>query len=292
MSDDLQAHLAGGVTTVARAWAVARRDGPVLGFTDHDRALRFDGVDFAADAGLTARAFEQATGLSVDNTEAAGVLSAEAITEADIAAGRYDGAEVTVWQVNWADVAQRRVIFRGHLGEVTRRGGGFTAELRGLADALNREQGRIYHPRCAAVLGDGQCRARLDQPGMATEAVIASVEGNRIIELDELGGFDDGWFTGGRVEVVEGQAAGLSGLVRGDQRLPDGRHRLEMWQAIGAPLMAGERLRLWPGCDKSAETCRLKFNNFMNFRGFPHIPGEDWLMASPAQAPDRARGGA
>lgn len=61
---------------------------------------------------------------------------------------------------------------------------------------------------------------------------------------------------------------------------------------MGAPLMSGERLRLWPGCDKSAETCRLKFNNFMNFRGFPHIPGEDWLMASPHATHGSRTGGA
>jgi uncharacterized phage protein (TIGR02218 family) len=35
------------------------------------------------------------------------------------------------------------------------------------------------------------------------------------------------------------------------------------------------------GCDKRAETCRAKFGNFLNFRGFPHIPGEDWVTAYP-----------
>ena len=290
MSDLLRVHLDSGATTVARAWRVRRRDGRTLGFTDHDRGLRFEGEDFAADAGLTARAFEQATGLSVDNTEAVGILSAEAITEADITAGRYDGAEVTVWLVNWTDTAQRRVLFRGHIGEVTRTGAAFTAELRGLAEALNREQGRIYHPRCSAVLGDGQCRADLARPGMCAEAMVSEVEG-AVIQIADLGGFEHGWFAGGRLEVIDGAAAGLAVMIRSDTRLASGSHRVDLWQSAPLALAPATRVKLIPGCDRAAETCRLKFANFLNFRGFPHIPGEDWLMAAPASAPQRARAG-
>ena len=74
---------------------------------------------------------QQSTGLSVDNTEALGALSDAAIREADIEAGRYDGAEVRAWLVNWADVSARQLQFRGSIGELRRAGGAFEAELRG-----------------------------------------------------------------------------------------------------------------------------------------------------------------
>ncbi|MDP4989929.1 MAG: DUF2163 domain-containing protein, partial [Marivita lacus] len=123
-----------GVTTVARVWEVRCRDGRRFGFTDHDLDLSFDGLVFRADTGMSAAAVQQGTGLSVDNTEAVGALSDASVTEADIAAGRFDGAEVTAWLVNWADVTARKVLFRGSLGEITRNGGAFTAELRGLTE--------------------------------------------------------------------------------------------------------------------------------------------------------------
>ena len=85
---ELLGHLATGTTTVCRAWAVTRTDGLVLGFTDHDRALQFEGITFKADSGLTGKALLQSSGLSVDNTEAMGALSDAAISEADILAGR------------------------------------------------------------------------------------------------------------------------------------------------------------------------------------------------------------
>ena len=83
----LLAHLAGGAATVARAWWVARRDGVGFGFTDHDGDLEFAGRRFAASSGLSAKALQQTTGLSVDNTEAAGALSDAAIDEGDLAGG-------------------------------------------------------------------------------------------------------------------------------------------------------------------------------------------------------------
>merc|ERR1711965_692796 len=122
---ELHAHLATGSTTVSRCWAVTRADGTRYGFTDHDVDLVFEGLRFRADTGLSALALQQATGLSVDNTEAMGALSDDALSEADIDAGRFDGAEVVSWMVNWQDVTQRKVLFRGSIGEIRRTGGAF-----------------------------------------------------------------------------------------------------------------------------------------------------------------------
>ena len=279
---ELLDHLATGTTTVCRAWAVTRADGTVMGFTDHDRSLRFGGISFKADSGLTAKALQQSTGLSVDNTEAMGALSDAAITEADILAGRYDGAEVQSWLVNWADVRQRMLLFRGTLGEITRAGGAFHAELRGLAERLNQVQGRVYHRHCSAVLGDGQCRFDTSLPGYSAEAAVQAVEGAVVLDFAELETFEDRWFERGRLLVQTGAAAGLSGFVKSDRLAADGTRRVELWQRLGADLASGDVVRLEAGCDKRSATCRQKFNNFLNFRGFPHIPGEDWLTSYPS----------
>ena len=108
--DALLAHARTGLTTLCTAWAIRRRDGVTLAFTDHDQPLGFDGLAFRADSGLSARALAQSTGLSVDNTEALGALSDDAIREDEIEQGRFDGAEVCCWRVNWADVTARCMI--------------------------------------------------------------------------------------------------------------------------------------------------------------------------------------
>ncbi|OBY25272.1 DUF2163 domain-containing protein [Leisingera sp. JC1] len=283
LSSALHDHLQSGITTVCRAWALARRDGTVLGFTDHDCVLSFDGITFQPGNGLTARAVSQATGLSVDNTEALGVLSDAAVREEDIEAGRFHGAEVRCWLVNWQDVSMRWLQFRGSIGEIRRAGGAFEAELRGLTEQLNQPQGRIYQTPCTAVLGDAACGFDINTPGYAVETAVETVERSEDFRWDALPGFEPGWFADGRLTVLSGAAQGLWAAVKSDQSTAAGR-RITLWEPIRAPVFAGDTVRLEAGCDKRMETCRLKFNNLLNFQGFPDIPGEDWIMAVPRQS--------
>ncbi len=289
-AEALRAHLETGATTVARCFRVARKDGMVLGFTDHDRDLGFDGMVFRAGTGLTAKALQSGTGLAVDNSEAFGALSSDAITEADIRAGRFDGAEVTAWLVNWRDEAARKVLFRGTLGEISRRGGAFTAEMRGIAEALNQPQGQIYHARCSAVLGDRRCGFDLTQPGYFAQAAAEIVTGAREFRFAALAGFADRWFEKGRLVVLTGEAAGLAGVVKNDRVAAGGGRIVELWQALGAEVRTGDEMRIEAGCDKRGETCQQKFLNFLNFRGFPDIPGEDWLMSYPVSGGQNSGG--
>jgi uncharacterized phage protein (TIGR02218 family) len=123
-----RAHIESGATTLARCWKLTRRDETVLGFTDHDQALRFDDIDYlpmADAADMPAR-----LGAQVDTGEIAGILHADAIAEADIVAGLYDGATVETWQVNWQDTTQRVRVGLHTIGEIVREDGLFRAELR------------------------------------------------------------------------------------------------------------------------------------------------------------------
>lgn len=265
--------------TIARAWAVSRADGMVLGFTDHDLSITFEGITFRPDSGLSAKAVVQGAGLSVDNTEAVGALSDSAITEQDLMAGRWDSADVRLWDVNWVAPSDRRLIFRGRLGEVSRSGGAFRAELRGLSEPLNRAQGRVYHPRCSAELGDGECRFNLNTAGYSVEAEVKSEQDGRRLVISGASGFDTRWFERGRLMVLSGAAKGLSGMVKNDLAMPGGLRDIELWAGLGLRPAAGDRIKLIAGCDKRGETCRGKFMNYLNFRGFPHLPTEDWLIA-------------
>ncbi len=283
LSANFKAHLLTGATSVCRCWGITRADGVVLGFTDHDVDLDFDGISFVADSGLSARALEQTTGLAVDNTEALGVLSSGHVNEEDIAAGRYDGAQVVAWLVNWVDVSQRLVLFRGSIGEIQRSAGAYQAELRGLSEVLNQPQGRIYQKSCGAVLGDLACGVDLGQIGFSTELAVEAVQGRKFYEFSGLNGFADRWFEKGRFEVLSGAAAGLVGMIKND-RIGAAIREIELWEALRADIQLGDMVRIEAGCDRRRETCRLKFSNLVNFRGFPAIPGEDWLLSVPRKS--------
>lgn len=266
-------------TTVARCWQIRRRDGMTLGFTDHDQTLSFAGQQFRPDSGMTARAVVQATGLSIDNTEAEGALSDAAISERDLLAGRWDGAQLQMWEVDWTDTASRRLVFGGQLGEVARSNGAFRAELRGLSEPLNAPLGRVYHPRCSAELGDAACGVDLTADNMRVGATILTAAEGRIFRFASFPAFEPGWFERGILTMASGEAASLFGRIKNDLAHPDGSREIELWSGLGIAPRTGDRADLMAGCDKRGETCRLKFANMVNFRGFPHLPSEDWLIA-------------
>lgn len=286
--DDLFSHLESGSTHVCQCWAITRNDGVTFGFTDHDRPLAFEGITFLADSGMTAKALALTTGLSVDNTEAKGLLQSDVIAEDDIVAGHYDGAEVVNWLVRWDDVRARQVRFRGRIGEITRQSGQFQVELRGLSDLLNQPVGRSYLHSCAAVLGDKTCRFDTSDPAFSVRVPILAQQDQRVFAF-VADGFNDRWFEQGTFEVMTGAAKGLKLAIKHD-RLDGGRHRTTLWDAVRADIRVGDEVRLVAGCDKRAETCRVKFANLVNFQGFPDMPGDDWLMAVP-RSDDAGEGG-
>jgi uncharacterized phage protein (TIGR02218 family) len=278
----LQTKLDSGVTTLARCWKLTRRDGVVMGFTDHDRDLVLFGVTCRAGTGFTSSEATSRFDLSVDGAEISGALADESLTDADLAAGRYDAAEVETWLVDWSDPSLKVLTARGTLGEVRREGQAFTAELRGLADLLSQESGRLYTAKCGADLGDARCTVDLTAPALRGSGAVTALQGTSIFVASGLDGFADGWFSAGRLLWSGGANAGLAIEIK-EHRLVAGHARLTLWQAMAEPLAAGDTFAVTAGCDKTFATCRARFANTDNFRGFPQIPGNDFLLSSPAQ---------
>ncbi len=276
----LQAKLDSGVTTLANCWALTRRDGVVQGFTDHDEDLVVNGILCRAGTGFTA---SEATGrfdLSVDGAEISGALADDSLSEADLAAGRYDAATVDTWLVDWSEPSLKVLIARSTLGEVKREDEAFTAELRGLADALSQYSGRLYTARCGADLGDARCTIDLTVAGRHGAGSVIRVDSTSLILVDGLWSFAEGVFSAGRLLWTGGANAGLAVEIKDHRFEPDGV-RLSLWQAMPESIASGDTFTLTAGCDKQFTTCRDRFANTINFRGFPQIPGNDFIIAAP-----------
>jgi uncharacterized phage protein (TIGR02218 family) len=271
----LQAKLDAGVTTLCRCWRITRTDGGVLGFTDHDEDVALGVLVCRADTGFAGSEATARLGLAVDGAEISGALADNSLTEADLAAGRYDAATVETFLVDWSEPELFVLLGKGTLGEVRREGGAFAAELRGLADRLNEESGRRYGASCSADLGDSRCTVDLDDPAFRGDGTVVSLGGTSMFTASGLGAFDDGWFSAGRLQWTSGANAGLAVEVK--QHRKDGDVTLELWQAMPEPLATGDAFVVTAGCDKRFATCRDKFDNVANFRGFPHMPGNDFV---------------
>ena len=270
----LRESLATGVTTLCRCWKLIRADGVVLGFTDHDEDLVFDGTTYRAATGFTASAIDQSLGLNVDGLEVTGALVDDSLSEDGLAAGLFDNARITLWLVDWREPDDRIILFAGSIGEVSRGEVQFNAEIRGLAHALGQPRGRLFQRSCDAVLGDARCGIDLGGSQYRGNGTVTQVSNSRTFQASGLSGFASGWFSRGKIAWQTGANAGAVMEVKVHD-LVSGEAVIELWEPMAGKIAAGDDFTITAGCDKSWKTCKERFGNGDNFRGFPRPRGRN-----------------
>lgn len=261
------------LTTIALCWRLERRDGVALGFTTHDRDLAIDGLVYRAAPGMLPSAIGLTDGFDPDSVDIEGALTGDAIAGADLRAGRWDGASVWVFMVDWeAPGGERLAIARGELGEVAIRGDAFEAELRGPTALLDAPAVEQISPECRAALGDKRCRVDLASRVRTTR--IAAVVAEEIVDVDAAAGGNAYGY--GRLRWIGGDNSGLENAI-----LRSNGVRLTLREPPAFAPAAGDLVEIHEGCDKLFATCTARFGNAVNFRGEPHLPGLDLLTRYP-----------
>ncbi|QLC23661.1 DUF2163 domain-containing protein [Parasphingopyxis algicola] len=266
--------LAEPVTSIAFCWRLARRDGVTIGFTTHDRDLLVAGLAYRAAPGMLPSAVRLTDGLDADSMDVSGALTSDAITRDDLTAGRWDGAAVRLFVVDWtAPEGEQLLLARGELGTVSIEGEAFTAELKGPAAILDRPVSEATSPECRARFGDTRCRVDLAPRTRITE--IAAVIDGQTIDVASAAATQNAYGYG-RLRWIDGENSGLSNAV-----LRSAGNRLTLREAPPFAIAIGTRVEIVEGCDRSFAACRDRFANAENFRGEPHLPGNDLLTRYP-----------
>ena len=274
---EFQAQLDAGVTTLSWAWILTRRDGARFGFTDHDQMLQVDGVSCEPASGFSAGDLRSETGSAPARGAVFGQLDSGVITRDAIKAGAWDGAALALYRVDWSDPTLNYRAFTGELGEIRYGDQGFEAEVSGLSARLNRTIGRVFSRLCDAELGDERCQVDLAALGRRVSGMLAGRITPRAIRIE---GLDPG--PGDASDFSEGVLSWTAQPSWPDQRIvtarTDGSGLIVELDSAAPGAEAGEALRLTLGCDKRFETCKARFSNAANFRGCPHMPGNDALI--------------
>lgn len=256
----------------ATFWRVMRRDGVTLGFTSHDRDLWFDGVLHRAAPGMTPSAIRRSADLDADSAEVEGALSHDAISNADLAAGLFDGAALRIGIVDW-ESGERDYLYRGTIGSVSEEDGRFTAELVSAKAALFADPVPRTSPSCRAAFCGPGCA--LSPAAHTHEAVLVGVDPvANAVTLDT--GAVPAELAGGWLRWCDGPHAGIRMTV---MSVDAGAFVLDT--PLDPTLTPGLRAIVREGCDHRLDTCVMRFANAINFQGEPFLPGNDQLIRYP-----------
>lgn len=259
------------LNTLAFCWRIERRDGVTIGLTSHDRDLEVSGLRYRAAAGMTPSAIRSGIGLEGEDSDLAGALSSDAISEADLMAGRWDGAALELRLTQWEEPgALWLLLARGEIGAVARTGAAFSAELIGAAAVLGESFAPSTSPDCRATLGDRACR--VDMAGRRRVVSVTGVDDLRV----EIAGLEAGVYAFGTLRWLTGDNAGMEQAITDN----DGAGVM-LDDAPAFAVAAGALALVTEGCDRQMATCAGRFGNGVNFRGEPYLPGMDLLTRYP-----------
>lgn len=276
----------------AVCFKITREDGTIFRFTDHDARLKvgLTGAEgttetFLPAGGWSATASQSEGQLAEKNFDAVGILTSGSITQADLLAGLYREAEVYVYLVD------HRYPWLGPLRterfwiDSTK----FTAEtwratLSGIARFLKQPIGRVFSKLCDAKLGDSRCAFDLTTVDVTGKVIATIVTQRQKFTCTNTGlSTTDGYYSLGRIVWTSGANNGLaSEIITHEHNQPSaGNARISLWLKTPYDFAVGDEFTIFPGCDKLHGTCKTKFSNLVNFRGFPFIPGTDQLLETP-----------
>lgn len=270
----LAAHHAQDTTTLATCWKVTLRSGLVLGFTSSASDIIVDGVRYEARSGMSGSDVTSHSDGAVDELEAMGLIDSARISEIDLATGVWDGATVETFTVNYQSPTDGKLKQRnGVIGEPTIKGRSFRVEVRGLAQRFQQQLGRTTSPTCDAKLGDARCTKVITPVTGSVTSVI-----DRRTFIDSSASQPDDYFGGGILTWTGGANAGRQMEVS-SYFLTSPASQFKLVLEMPKPIAVGDTYSCLPGCRKRLlEDCKTKFNNVVNFRGFPYIPGIDHLL--------------
>jgi uncharacterized phage protein (TIGR02218 family) len=265
-------------TQWCQIWTIERTDGQTYRFTSLDQDFPYRGEVYQACDSLVPSASEAVSEVdAAGNMDLSGALGT--ITEHDLYAGLFDGAQVEAWLVPWEGVGPRKRLLKGNFGPLELGPNGFKVELVG--DGAKLQQTplvRTLQPGCRWLFGDIGCGKDLGP--LTVTGTIDSAAGEREF-TDAARSEPAGYFSRGRVTFTSGDNAGVSAEIK--EHAAGGVFTL--WPRLAFAIAAGDEYSMTPGCtnlhDSSGGTngCTA-WANKPRYGGFRKVPGGDKRSSS------------
>lgn len=254
---------------------ITRKDGQVFAYTDHDLPLTVDGVTYTPAPGIQRINLTSTVDDRVSNQEfAAGWVDAP---EDDLLSGKFDDAQVDTMICSWEHPEYGAfVVDKGNLGIIQWTADGFRGDVQSHMRQLQRNIAFTYTAACRHRLFSqfdpttiGACT--VNRSSFTFASAVTKVTQDRLIFECSLAQAD-GFCSSGTIVWTSGANAGLKGMIK--KHTVGSVAVIELYLPAQNAIAVGDNFDITAGCDKTLATCKSKFNNVVNFGGFPHIQVE------------------
>ena len=285
MTSPLKDSLATSAHYHCNCWVLVRSDGFSFAYTDHNERIQLAGYGyvFEPSGGWQQSARQRQTTLEDENLEILGVFDSDAITDADLFAGRYNGSIVIHFFVDWRVPQYGPIsISRYSMPTVSFTGEFWKAEIVGLTGELKPKIGNIHSRNCPYDFGDsGTCTVDVGALSYSTVrvATVVSRSSFRGHSVDLPSSLGDNYFDLGMLVWTSGNN---TGFVTEVQEYTDATRGITLQLSTPFDIVVGDLFGISPGCDKRTVTCNA-YSNIVNFGGSPFMPGNDILVQKADQ---------
>lgn len=280
-SVSLKARIALGTISLCRIWSVTRRDGTIKYFTDHDTNVIFDSNTYVATNSFNISNLRSTLAGGSTSADLTIVFSDSGISYDDAIRGFYDNAEMVLSIIDYQNPSYGTItMVDGFLGAISLgdKNVGSCEVIGRLQSALNRI-GEFYTPECRASLGDSRCKINIAL--FSTTGVVTTVTNNRKFRVDFVTDPVNYLYSLGQIKWSSGNNNGTSLECLAQYAIDATIDELILAMHTAKDVQVGDTLTIYAGCDKRPVTCIGTFNNFVNYRGEPHVPNSDKIKDPP-----------
>lgn len=177
---------------------------------------------------------------------------------------------LTVYRQEGATTA---VLWKGRVMAAKANGSEIELTCESVFTSLRRQglRARYQRPCRHALYGRG---CRLNQASFADAGLLLSAVAGVTLTVPDADAQPDGWYFGGMAESPGGVlrfVVGHTGATITLAQPIEGLVSVGYGESYGTHY-GGEVITLYPGCDRTRETCEIKFNNLVNYGGWPFMP--------------------
>lgn len=274
ITDDLKANFEQNTITIVKCWKIILKDESVIGFTTNNENFTYDGIEYNSFSSNDIKDIKSNLDIEEDNFEFSNIISSDLISTNDILSGKYDNPAIEIFLIDINNEDNGRVVLlNGIISDIECKDNTFIAKVKGLKDKINKTIGEVYSPLCRCAFCDSKCgleKSNFTFSGTITNVVddVSFITAEEIILSQSNSYFDNG--------IIEFTSGNNSGQKMEIKQYANGTFLL----ALNLPqqLLVGDTFNVIAGCDKQFSTCCGKFNNAVNFRGEPHLPGMEILL--------------